>query len=86
MLRRFVRPPPSMAAAVNTSLPALNFGATADEVFMNTGIDGMQLLMVLQVRVHSQSVEVFTHHVGLLLGWSTRDATMLWNVLTMPEL
>ncbi|KAI0712639.1 hypothetical protein C8Q76DRAFT_797474 [Earliella scabrosa] len=86
MLRRFIRPPISMAAAVNPNLPAISFGPTADEAFMNIGLDGERLLTLLQVRVHSHTIETFTHHVGLLLGWETRDAIVVWNMLQMPEL
>ncbi|KAI0744666.1 hypothetical protein C8Q76DRAFT_789162 [Earliella scabrosa] len=86
MLRRFIRPPLSMAAAVNPNLPVFNFGPAADEAFVNAGVDGERLLTLLQIRVHSHTIETFTHHAGLLLGWDTRDAIMVWNMLQMPEL
>ncbi|RDX49544.1 hypothetical protein OH76DRAFT_1482925 [Lentinus brumalis] len=85
-LRRFVRAPPSMGGMGNPPLPPLMFGEEADELLQRSGVEGADLLTLLQIRVHARTVESFTHHVGLSLGWSTRDATRLWDIMKVPDL
>ncbi|KAI0707555.1 hypothetical protein C8T65DRAFT_740341 [Cerioporus squamosus] len=84
-LRRLVRTPPSMGGMANPPLPALIFGEEADELLQRSGVEGADLLTLLQIRVHARTVESFTHHVGLSLGWSTRDAARLWDLMKLPE-
>ncbi len=85
-LRRFVRAPPSMGGMANPPLPPLIFGEEADDLLQRSGVEGAELLTLLQIRVHARTVESFTHHVGLSLGWSTRDAARLWDIMRVPEL
>lgn len=85
MLRRFVRPPSSLNTQHHPRPPALNFGPVADDTFLRSGVDASELLAILQARVHCDTVEAFTYHIGLTIGWSTRDAAMLWTILEMPE-
>ncbi len=83
-LRRLLRPPVSMGQPVDPPLPAIMFGPDADDVLLRAGVGPGELLTLLQVRVHARTVESFTHHVGLMLGWSTRDAAHLWDIIKLP--
>ncbi|RDX48315.1 hypothetical protein OH76DRAFT_1483953 [Lentinus brumalis] len=84
-LRRLLRPPPSMGGPVNPRLPAVVFGPEADDILVRSGAGPGELLTLLQVRVHARTVESFTHHIGLMLGWTTRDAARMWEIIRLPE-
>ncbi len=66
--------------------PALDLGPHIDAIFNANSYDAIDLLTLVQAHVYSNSIEQFTHHVGLLLGWSTRGAALMWDQLSLPEL
>ncbi|KAI0749114.1 hypothetical protein C8Q74DRAFT_1222751 [Fomes fomentarius] len=75
-----------MTMGSDSRYPAVNFGPYFDNLFVSNGYDARNILLLLQARVHANSVESFTHHVGLLLGWPTCDAAMLWNNMELPDI
>lgn len=84
VLRQIVRMPTAMGS--NSRYPAVNFGPYFDNLFMSNGYDARNVLLLLQACVHANSLESFTHHVGLLFGWPTRDAALLWDNMELPDI
>lgn len=83
ILRWLVRMPTTMGT--DPRLPVLDLGGYVDDLFMRHGYGAMDILLILQAHVHTQNVESFTHRIGLLLGWSMRDAIRLWDNMNLSE-
>ncbi|KAJ3009416.1 hypothetical protein NUW54_g2789 [Trametes sanguinea] len=61
----------------------VDLGPVAEAILVSAGCNPDDAWIVLQVYVHAASPEVFTHHMGLLLDWSARDALGLWEAISV---
>ncbi|OSD07635.1 hypothetical protein PYCCODRAFT_1463853 [Trametes coccinea BRFM310] len=85
-LRRLVRMPADMVGPDNGDRLPVNLGPVAENMMLAAGASAEDAWAILQIRVHARSPEAFTHHVGLQLGWPTRQALALWHAIQFPRI
>ncbi|KAI9063699.1 hypothetical protein FKP32DRAFT_1676383 [Trametes sanguinea] len=84
-LQHLIRLPAAMGSGDDAGLP-VNFGPIAESIMLAAGATAEDAWTILQIRVHARSPEAFTHHVGLRLGWATRQALALWHAMEFPRI
>ncbi|CDO75654.1 hypothetical protein BN946_scf184941.g7 [Trametes cinnabarina] len=84
LLRSLIRPPTTMDSERAPQFP-VNLGPAAEAKLTAAGCSVEDAWTVLQVYIYAPTPEMFTHHLGLLLDWSARDALGLWEAIKIPR-
>lgn len=65
VLRRLIVAPYTMASNNSSSVPIM-LGEEAEILLQGVSGEADDIWRILQIRVHSDSPEIFTHHMGLM--------------------
>ncbi|KAI0368265.1 hypothetical protein BV20DRAFT_1054235 [Pilatotrama ljubarskyi] len=84
-LGQIIRPPSSMLRS-NKPCRAITLGPLADARLAANSCSAVEQLTILQIYVHSQSVETFAYHLVMSLRWDIEECNELWEEIILPEL